>query len=122
MTSLSENVHKKDTWDQGFSHITETKPIIGGRFTYFLILVSSARELEDKKDNQINSPTYWTQATGQVWVERVRDYNEILSSFDMVILIAKNGQKATISIQNAIMDPGKRISEELVWRQQLMKK
>lgn len=39
----------------------------------------------------------------------------------MVILIAKNGQKATKSIQNAILDLGKWDSEELVWRQLLMK-
>lgn len=114
MTPLSENVCYKDTWDLGYFRITERKPITGGHFTYFLILVSNSRELEDKKDNQINSPTYWSQATGQVWARKMRDDNEILSSFDMVILINKSGQKATISIQNTIMDPGKRDSEELV--------
>lgn len=112
MTPLSENVSNRDTEDLGFSPITNRKPT--------LILVSNARELGDKKDNQINSPTYWTQATGQVWFGRVKDDNKISSSFDMVIL-AKNGQKATNSIQNAILDLGKWDSEELVWRQLLMK-
>lgn len=72
MTPLSENVSNRDTEDLGFSPITDRKPT--------LILVSKARELGDKKDNQINSPTYWTQSTGQVWFGRVKDDNKISSS------------------------------------------
>lgn len=91
MTPLSENALNRDTWDQRFFHFTERNPIIGVHFAYFLILVSNARELENGMDNQIHSPTHWTQDTGQVWAGRVRDDNEILSSLEVVILIAENG-------------------------------
>lgn len=79
-------------------------------------------ELEDGKYSQINSSTHLTEATGQVWAgRRRRDNNKILSSSDLVILIAENDQKATVPIQSVIRDPGRRDSDKFLWSQQLSK-